>query len=228
MRPLRVLLADDHALMLEAITLALENEREFEIVARAESGSQVLPLVHQTQPDLIVLDLLMPGIDGLTCVKLLRKRFPWIRTVVLSAQDSDEVIDAVLRAGADAFVSKAVEPTALTAALRQAMDKPMGGAVGRFVQADHPAVEEKGLTKREVEVLRALAAGHSNKQIARNLCLAEQTVKFHLTSIYRKLDVKGRTQAVHWAYHHGLVEPEGTAARLAAMLEPSNDPRPQS
>jgi DNA-binding NarL/FixJ family response regulator len=225
MRPLRVLLADDHALMLEAIALALEDEREFEIVGRAESGSQVLPLVHQTQPDLIVLDLLMPGVDGLTCVKLLGKRFPWIRTVVLSAQDSDEVIDAVLHAGADAFVSKAVEPAALAAALREAMDKPMNGGFGRFVQSDHPAVEEKGLTKREMDVLRALAAGKSNKQIAHSLCLAEQTVKFHLTSIYRKLDVTGRTQAVHWAYHHGLVESEGTAARVAAMLDPSTDPR---
>lgn len=225
MRPLRILLADDHALMLEAIELALENESEFEIVGRAESGSQVVPLVHQTQPDLIVLDLLMPGVDGLTCIKVLRKRFPWIRTVVLSAQDSDEVIEAALRAGADAFVSKAVDPASLAAALRQAMDKPVARAIGRFADGLHPSVEEKGLTKREVEVLRALADGNSNKQIASSLFLAEQTVKFHLTSIYRKLEVKGRTQAVYWAYHHGLVESSAgrDAGRLAEMIDPPID-----
>lgn len=205
MRPLRLLIADDHALMLDAIALALENEADFEIVGQAESGSQLFPLVHRTEPDLVVLDLLMPGVDGLTCIHLLRKRFPWIRTVVLSAQDSDEVIEAALCAGADAFISKSVDPTALAAALRQAMDKPVTEAVGRAADRRHPAVEDKGLTKRELEVLRALAEGKSNKQIARALWLAEQTVKFHLTSIYRKLEVQGRTQAVYWAYRNGLV-----------------------
>ena len=223
MRPLRLLLADDHALMLEAIELALEDDPEFEIVGRAESGSQLLPLVHRTQPDLIILDLLMPGIDGLTCLKLLRKRFPWVRTVVLSAQDSDEVIEAVLEAGAHAFVSKAVDPRLLPNALREAMDGPVASAIGRFADGLHPAVEEKGLTKREVEVLRALAAGKSNKEIACSLWLAQQTVKFHLTSIYRKLDVHGRTQAVHWAYSHGLVDNSSNGSDLAAMLNSSRD-----
>jgi DNA-binding NarL/FixJ family response regulator len=221
MRPLRLLVADDHALMLEAVELALEHEPEFEIVGRAESGSQLLPLVQRTEPDLVLLDLLMPGIDGLTCIKLLRKRFSWIRIVVLSAQDSDEVIAAVLEAGADAFVSKSVDPHALAGALMRAMDGPVKQAFGRPTDGLHPAIEEKGLTKREVDVLNALAAGKSNKEIARSLWLAEQTIKFHLTSIYRKLDVQGRTQAVNWAFRHGVVEssPDGDGNRLAAMLE---------
>ena len=225
MRRLRLMLADDHALMLEAIELALKDEPEFEIVGRAESGSRLVPLVQRTQPDIILLDLLMPGIDGLTCIKLLRKRFPWIRTVVLSAQDSNDVIEAVLEAGADAFVSKAVDPRALGDALLRAMDGPIARAIGRFGDGLHPAVEEKGLTKREVEVLHALAEGKSNKEIARSLWLAQQTVKFHLTSIYRKLEVRGRTQAAHWAYSHGLVEnsANGDAGRLAAMLQSSTD-----
>lgn len=225
MRRLRLLLADDHPLMLEAIELALKDEPEFEIVGRAESGSELFPLVERTQPDIILLDLLMPGIDGLTCVKLLRKRFPWIRTVVLSAQDSDEVLGAVLDAGAVAFVSKAVDPAALGDALLRVMDGPIARAIGRLGDGLHPAVEDIGLTKREVEVLHALAEGKSNKEIARSLWLAEQTVKFHLTSIYRKLDVRGRTQAAHWAYSHGLVESsaDGDAGRLAAMLNPQAD-----
>ena len=218
MRAFRLLIADDHGLMREAVRLALEQEPEFEIVGEAESGSQLLPLVDQTEPDLVLLDLLMPGIDGLTCIKVLRKRFPWLRIVVLSAQDSDEVVEAALRAGADAYVAKSVDSAALAGALRQAIDKrathPIGRAEGRL----HPAVEESGLTGRELDVLRALAEGKSNKEIAGALWVAEQTVKFHLTSIYRKLQVQSRTQAVQWAYNHGQGPADPDAAHIAALL----------
>ena len=221
MRPLKILLADDHALMLEAIKLALADETDFEIVGEAESGSRLLPLINQTEPDLVLLDLAMPGIDGITCIKLIRKRCPWVRTIVLSAHDSDNVVEAALDAGADAFIVKSVDPADLAAALREALKKPVATAIGRASHV-HPAIEEKGLSKREVDVLRALADGKSNKEIARTLWLAQQTVKFHLTSIYRKLDVNSRTQAVNWAYSHGLVE-------LPAAAPPSpNGGRPGS
>ena len=213
MRRLKLLLADDHALMFEAIALALENENDMEIVGCAETGSQVLPLVQQTQPDLVVLDLRMPGMDGLTCIKLLRERFPDVATAVLSGIDSDETIEAALRAGANAFISKSVDPAALADALRQAACEPVAKAIGVAEKRVDPIVEETGLTEREVAVLQALAQGLSNKEIARSLWLAEQTVKFHLTNIYRKLDVRGRTEAVHWAYHHGL--PEAPTENLA-------------
>jgi len=206
MRRLKLLLADDHALLFEAIALALENEDDLEIVGCAETGSQVLPLVQQTQPDLVVLDLRMPGMDGLTCIKLLRERFPKVGTVVLSGMDSDDTIDAVLRAGANAFISKSVDPAALADALRRAAREPVQQAIGRAESRLDSVVEETGLTEREVAVLQALAQGRSNKEIARSLWLAEQTVKFHLTNIYRKLNVRGRTEAVHWAYHHGIAE----------------------
>jgi DNA-binding NarL/FixJ family response regulator len=206
MRRLKLLLADDHALLFEAIALALENEDDLEIVGCAETGSQVLPLVQQTQPDLVVLDLRMPGMDGLTCIKLLRERFPKVGTVVLSGIDSDETIEAALRAGANAFISKSVDPAALADALRRAAREPVEHAIGRPESRLDSAVEETGLTEREVAVLQALAQGRSNKEIAKSLWLAEQTVKFHLTNIYRKLDVRGRTEAVHWAYHHGVAE----------------------
>ena len=206
MRRLRLLLADDHALLFEAIALALENEDDLEIVGCAETGSQVLPLVQQTQPDLVVLDLRMPGMDGLTCIKLLRERFPNVGTAVLSSMDSDETIEAVLRAGANAFISKSVDPAELAEALRRAAREPVQQAIGRAESRLDSVIEETGLTERELAVLQALAQGQSNKEIARALWLAEQTVKFHLTNIYRKLDVRGRTEAVHWAYHHGVAE----------------------
>src|SRR6266513_5128759 len=130
MRRLKLLLADDHALMFEAIALALENENDMEIVGCAETGSQVLPLVQQTQPDLVVLDLRMPGMDGLTCIKLIRERFPDVSTAVLSGIDNDETIEAALRAGANAFISKSVDPAALADALRQAAREPVAKAIG--------------------------------------------------------------------------------------------------
>jgi DNA-binding NarL/FixJ family response regulator len=206
MRRLRLLLADDHALLFEAIALALENEDDLEIVGCAETGSQVLPLVQQTQPDLVVLDLRMPGMDGLTCIKLLRERFPQVGTAVLSGMDSDDTIEAVLRAGANAFISKSVDPAELAEALRRAAREPVQQAIGRAESRLDSVIEETGLTERELAVLQALAQGQSNKEIARSLWLAEQTVKFHLTNVYRKLDVRGRTEAVHWAYHHGVAE----------------------
>jgi two-component system, NarL family, response regulator DegU len=211
MRPLKILIADDHGLMLEAIKLALENEPDLQVVGEAESGSQVLPLVAQTEPDVVVLDLQMPGIDGVACIRLIRNRFPLVRTMVLSAHDSDEMIQAALEAGADAFISKSVDPAELARALRQALAKPVTKPIGRASEV-HPAVEERGLSKRELEVLQALAEGKSNKEIAQTLWLAPQTVKFHLTSVYRKLDVSSRTQAVNWAYRHRVIELPGDQA----------------
>jgi two-component system, NarL family, response regulator LiaR len=206
MRRLKLLLADDHSLVFEAIRLALQDEDDLEIVATAEDGSRVLPLVERTKPDLVVLDLKMPGIDGLTLLKHLRERFPDVRIAILSGMDADETIDAALRIGAHAFISKSIHPEELPEALRRAASEPVSEAIGRAEKRHESAVEEKGLTERELAVLQALAEGQSNKEIARALWLAEQTVKFHLTNIYRKLDVRSRTEAVHWAYRHGLVE----------------------
>jgi DNA-binding NarL/FixJ family response regulator len=206
MRRLKLLLADDHSLMFEAVELALKDEADFEIVGSAESGSQVLPLVQRTEPDIVVLDLGMPGIDGLTCIKLLRERFPEVRIAVLSGIDSDQTVQAALALGASAFISKNVDPVELAPALRQAADRAIEEPVGRAENRTNLAATEKGVTERELAVLRSLGEGHSNKEIASSLWLAEQTVKFHLTNIYRKLDVSSRTEAVHWAYRHGLLE----------------------
>ena len=206
MRPLKILIADDHPLMIEAVKMAVEGESAFTVVGEAESGSQVLPLVRRTKPDLVVLDLLMPGIDGLTCIKLLRTAFPKLRIAVLSAVDSDEAIEAALRAGANAFISKSVDPADLGAALRHAAEDPVPETTGRARKRFKSAVEDTGLTERELAILLELAHGKSNKEIARSLWLAKQTVKFHLTNIYRKLGVTSRTEAVYWAYRHGLLE----------------------
>ena len=206
MRRLKLLIADDHALMIEAVALAVKDEPDLEVVGSAESGSQVLPLVERTKPDVVLLDLRMPGMDGLTCIKLLRERHPKVRIAVLSGMDSDEAVHAALALGANAFISKNVEPPDLVEAIRQAADGEVPEPVGRATKRINAAAESTGLTERELAVLRALGEGRSNKEIAKSLWLAEQTVKFHLTNIYRKLDVSSRTEAVHWAYAHGLIE----------------------
>jgi two-component system, NarL family, response regulator YdfI len=208
MRRLRILIADDHELMVEAVRLALaQAEDEFEIVATTTRGQQVLPLVAQTQPDLVLLDIRMPGMDGLTCLELVRQRHPTVKAVVLSGIDDSNVMRTAFARGAIAFIRKQVDPRDLPSALRQAANGTVAQPI--FGQAEEPQqspADDAGLTEREVAILRALGDGMSNKQIAQQLWLAEQTVKFHLTNLYRKLDVSTRTEAVNAAYRRGLLE----------------------
>jgi len=203
MRRLKIVIADDHQLMIHAIRLSLESSENIEIVGEADSGSKVLPLVGQTSPDLVLLDIRMPGMDGLTVLERLQERYPKVRVAILSAVDDPTVIQAAFSRGASAFIVKHIDPTDLPAAIRQAIVGAIFQPLGvPEREEDGPAAAE--LSKRELTILQALQSGRSNKQIARELFLAEQTVKFHLTNIYRKLGVGSRTEAVRYAFEHGL------------------------
>jgi DNA-binding NarL/FixJ family response regulator len=206
MRQLKVLVVDDHRLMLDAIRVSLEREDDISVVADADSGEKVLPLVGQTGPDVVLLDVRMPGMDGLTVLEQLRRQYPSVAVVMFSAIDDPALIRAALERGAAAFVLKHVDPRDLAGALRQVV----GGAIFRpldlVASVKQSALEQVGLSKRELSILEALQSGESNQQIAKRLFLAEQTVKFHLTNVYRKLGVSTRTEAVHCAYEHGLIE----------------------
>ena len=206
MRRLKVLIADDHRLMLHSIRLALDADDEIEIVAEADSGAKVLPFIGQTGPDLVLLDVRMPGMDGLTVLERIRERYPQVRVAMLSGVDDPSVIQAAFDRGAAAFIVKHIDPRDLPSALRQAVDDTVFQPLGLLERAPSSAADEAGLTKRELTILEALQTGLSNKQIAEKLFLAEETVKFHLTKIYRKLDVGNRTEAVRYAYEHGLGE----------------------
>jgi len=207
----RVLIADDHPLILAGIKRALEEDDQFEVVAEARVGSQVLPLVSQTKPDLALLDLRMPEMDGLTCLDRIRKQHPKVKVVILSVSTDPEVVQTVLNHGAAAYVVKSVNPIDLSSALRQALEGTVFSAVGLPEKtAQEDAVKAAGLTERETTILKALARGLSNEAIGKELWVAQQTVKFHLTNIYRKLDVKNRTEAARYAYEHGLIDsPQG-------------------
>ena len=204
MRRLKVLIADDHRLMLHAIRLALAESEDIEIVAEADSGTKVVPLVGQTSPDIVLLDVRMPGIDGLTVLERLRERYPQVRVAMLSAVDDPTVVKAAFSRGASAFIVKHIDPRDLAAALRQAIEGAVFQPLGLLENGNNG--NDADLSKRELTILQALQSGLSNKQIAKDLFLAEQTVKFHLTNIYRKLGVASRTEAVRYAYEHGLVE----------------------
>jgi DNA-binding NarL/FixJ family response regulator len=205
MRRLKVLIADDHRLMLRAIRAALADSEDIEIVAEADAGTKVLPLVGQTNPDIVLLDVRMPGIDGMAVLERLRERYPEVRVAMLSAIDDPTVVRAALSRGASAFIVKHIDPRDLAAAVRQAVEGAVYQPLG-MLESTGGASAELDLSKRELTILRALQSGLSNKQIANELFLAEQTVKFHLTNIYRKLGVNSRTEAVRFAYEHGLVE----------------------
>jgi NarL family two-component system response regulator LiaR len=203
----RVLIADDHPLILAGIKRALEDADGFEVVAEASSGSQVLPLISQTDPDLALLDLRMPEMDGLTCLDRIRKQHPKVKVVILSVSTDPEIVQTVLNHGAAAYVVKSVNPIDLSSALRQALEGTVFSAVGLPEKtAQEDAVKAAGLTERETTILKALARGLSNEAIGKELWVAEQTVKFHLTNIYRKLEVSNRTEAARYAYEHGLID----------------------
>jgi DNA-binding NarL/FixJ family response regulator len=208
---MRVLIADDHPLILAGIKRALEEDDQFEVVAEARVGSQVLPLVSQTHPDLALLDLRMPEMDGLACLDRIRKEHPKVKVVILSVSTDPEIVQTVLNHGAAAYVVKSVNPIDLSSALRQALEGTVFSAVGLPEKtAQQDAVKAAGLTDRETTILKALARGLSNEAIGKELWVAQQTVKFHLTNIYRKLDVKNRTEAARYAYEHGLIDsPQG-------------------
>jgi DNA-binding NarL/FixJ family response regulator len=202
---LRVLVADDHQLMLEAIRITCADVEDIEIVGETQLGSEVLPLVQQTNPDLVLLDIRMPRMDGLTCLELIRERFPEVKVVILSAVEEPNVIQTALERGAHAYVLKHIDPRDLPSALRQASEGTVYQTLGASRKTPDVATKA-GLSAKEIEVLRALVKGLSNREIARELWLAEQTVKFHLANIYRKLGVANRTEATRYAFHHCLVE----------------------
>ena len=202
---MRVLIADDHRLIIEGVRRALEETGEFEVVGECSSGSQVLPMVGRTNPDLVLLDLRMPGADGISCLTRIRKQHPAVKVVILSSSTDETVIANVLKKGASAYVVKSVNPIDLPSVLRQAVEGTVFTAIGLPDGGESPA-RAAGLTERETAILSALARGLSNEAIAKELWVAEQTVKFHLTKIYRKLGVANRTEAARLAYQNGLVE----------------------
>ena len=203
---LKILIADDHRLMVSGIHRALEDEEEMEVVGEATTGAQVLPLVKQTNPDVVLLDIRMPKMDGLQCLEQIRGTYPNVKVVMLSVYADPEHIQIALARGASGYIVKTINPRDLAASLRQVVEGSVFHALGLPEVTEESEARAAGLTEREAAILKALARGLSNQAIGQELWVTEQTVKFHLTNIYRKLGVANRTEAARHAYQHGLVE----------------------
>jgi DNA-binding NarL/FixJ family response regulator len=202
----RVLIADDHPLILAGIRRALERSDGVEVVGEAGSGPQVLAMVERRHPEVVLLDLYMPGVKGAELIAQIRTQWPEVKTVVLSANEDRGSIDSALNAGASAYIVKSVKPSDLSSVIRQVA----GGAIfhapsrpsGAASESEEPAGPD--LTARERTILAAIASGQTTAAISRELWVSEHTIKFHLTNIYRKLGVSNRAGAVRFAIEHGL------------------------
>jgi DNA-binding NarL/FixJ family response regulator len=204
LRQIQVFLADDHGLMLQAVRLALEPHPEIEIVGEARSGSEVLPRVAETRPDIVLLDIRMPGLDGLQVLDRLQKLYPETKVVMLSGVDDPGLAEEALRRGAKAFLGKGIDPADVAPVLHKVSEGTLVTESFGAPGIAGAAADEFGLTGRESEILEQVASGQSNKQIAGKFWLSEQTIKYHLTNVYRKLGVSSRTEAARFAYEHGL------------------------
>ena len=211
MAKLRVLLADDHPLMIAAVRSALESEKDFEIVGEATSGSQVMPLVSSARPDVVLIDLRLPEIDGLTCLERISAKHPTVRVLLFSGVDDRAQIAVALERGACAYLVKSIHPGDLAAVIRQAVAGSFFCAAGLDKVAARSGAHDAGLSGREAEILCSVARGLSNRAIAKELWLSDQTVKFHLHNIYRKLEVANRTEAAKYAFDRGLSEATAAA-----------------
>jgi DNA-binding NarL/FixJ family response regulator len=214
-------ICDSHPMWIDAVEQVLRRIG-IRVVGKTTSTDEALELVEQHRHDLLITELEGDSGDtgGLALVERSRALVPDVRPIVLSMHQEPQVIDAAFAAGASAYVVKTAHPEDLASAVRQAFSHSVYLA-GRPAAAPAPVTEaatgddSPGLTRRELEILRLVAEGHSNAQLARMLWVTEQTIKFHLSNIYRKLDVANRTEASRWAQVHGLLD------RQAATLAPA-------
>lgn len=202
-----LMIVDDHPLLRKGLRQLIELEDDLELVAEASNGQDALDIVAENEPDLIILDLNMQGMDGIETLKAMRANGVSSRIVMLTVSDHDEDVVAAITAGADGFLLKDMEPEEIIAKIRQA-------ALGRMVISDRlaevlasalrrPAKPSsnilESLTTRELEILKLIAKGLSNKLIARELDISDGTVKVHVKHLLKKMDVRSRVEAAVWA-----------------------------
>jgi len=207
---IRVLVADDHPMLREGLVAVLGTQPDFEVVGEAADGAEVVRLAERLGPDVILLDLEMPNVDGVAALERLKESGAEARTVVFTAYDTDERILGALRAGARGYLLKGASRQEIFEAIRVAHSG--GSLLGpaatarllRHVQRDEK--DSNALTPRELEVLRLVAEGLSNREMATRLFVTERTIKFHVSSLLNKLDAENRTDAVRIAVRRGLIQ----------------------
>jgi DNA-binding NarL/FixJ family response regulator len=213
----RVLIADDQALVRSGFRMILEAREDLEVVGEAENGERAIELALELEPEVVLMDVRMPVLDGVEATRRLLETGSQARVIILTTFDLDEYVFEALRAGASGFLLKDVQPAQLAEAIRvvaagEALLAPSvtRRLLDRFAATlapSHPPPTLDSLTARELEILRLIAGGLSNAEIAAELVVSETTVKTHVSSVLRKLNLRDRVQAVVLAYEAGLVRP---------------------
>jgi NarL family two-component system response regulator LiaR len=215
-RAIRVCLIDDQTLFRESLASAISHQVDMSVVGQARSAEEGLQEVARMQPDAVLMDIGLPGIDGLEATRRIKAAAPSVKVIVITAYPNEERFRQALAVGVDSFLLKDASVDELTSTIRLTIGGSRlfdGSLLENFLSRRRRADLPGGLTTRELGVLIAMAAGHSNPTIAKRLRISEKTVRNHVSSIYAKLSVKGRTQAVLYAMRHGIVD--GLTARQA-------------
>lgn len=211
-KPIRVLLVDDHQVVRRGLRTFLEVQDDIEVVGEASDGAEGVAHAEELRPDVVLMDVKMPGTDGIEALKRLRELANPARVLIVTSFTEQRTVVPALRAGASGYVYKDVDPDALAGAIRSVhaghilLQPEIAGAL--LSQDDSQGGTGRGstLTEREREVLGLIADGRSNREIARALVLSEKTVKTHVSNILMKLDLADRTQAALWAVRNGLTD----------------------
>lgn len=212
---IRVLIAEDHAIVRRGIRLLLDDQPDIEVIGEATDGREAITLVEQLRPDVVLMDLAMPSINGLEATHTIRKRFPEVQVVALTVHESDEYFFQMIEAGAAGYVLKGADPALLLEAIRTAhrgevfLHPPLTTKLVRDYLRRARSGEAHALyhdlTEREREVLRLIAEGHTNQEIADLLCISLSTVQTHRTHIMEKLKLRRRSELIDYALRHGLL-----------------------
>ncbi len=206
--PIRILLVDDHTVVRQGLRMFLALEAGLEVIGEAENGAEAVRLAKELKPDVVLMDLLMPVMDGITAIGVLRRELPETEIIALTSVLEDEKVIGAVRAGAIGYLLKDTQAEELCRAIKAAAAGQVQlspQAAARLMREVKAPESPETLTERETEVLRLLARGQSNKEIAQSLTIGEKTVKTHVSNILAKLGVPSRTQAALYAVRIGLV-----------------------
>lgn len=211
--PIKVLLVDDHEMVRIGLAAVLGTEDGIEVVGEASNGQEGIRLAQEYEPDVVLMDLVMEGMDGIETTRRLLQQMPHIKVIVLTSYLDDEKMYPVIEAGAFSYLLKTSRASEIAQAIRAAVkgqsvleQQVAAKMMNRFRQPKQEAQPHHELTEREMEVLKLIAAGKSNQEVADELFIGIKTVKFHVTNILAKLGVDDRTQAAIYAFKHGLAE----------------------
>ncbi len=203
---IKVLIVDDHAILRAGLTALLTAASDIELVGEAAGGEEAISLATELRPDVVLMDLSMPGVDGVAATRRIVSNHPGIHVIVLTSYSDRQWIDDALQAGAEGYLLKHSGPEVVVAGIREVMagGAPLDPKAARILLSSHRdrTVPGAGLTQREGEVLDLVRSGLSNRAIARQLRISERTVKAHLTNIFQRIGVQDRMQAALWAQRH--------------------------